>query len=94
VGADEEELQARAVRLRAAGATLVEIEAALGVGSTRLARWMRGVPVPDRRGMERRWSERRRRALELRLRGASYREIQAELGVPKSTLSGWLADVP
>lgn len=93
-GPDDEALRDRAIELRRAGVTLAEIKGELGVGSSRLARWLAEVPPVPPGERNRPWSDRRVEAHEMRERGCSYREISAALGVPKSTLSSWLRDVP
>ena len=93
MGSDDDR-RARAIELRAAGWTVDAIKKELRVGSTKLAGWLAGRPLPPRPRHPRAKDELRAHALELRRRGQSYRQIGETLPVAKSTLSSWLRDVP
>lgn len=91
---DETALRSQAVALRLQGKSRREIRQTLGVGNTRLDRWLRGTAPPAWTKRPRAKDALRARARILRAEGRSVPDISLELEVAKSTVFRWVADLP
>jgi transcriptional regulator with XRE-family HTH domain len=88
-------LRRRAVELRLAGKSILEIKQILGpMSNSTLHDALRGTPPPEWTRRPRAKDERHAQARELRAQGLSYKEIAARLGVSKSSVSLWVHDLP
>jgi transcriptional regulator with XRE-family HTH domain len=90
----DEDLAARAARLRRSGLGVKRIARELGISAHRAMVLVRDVPLPASVPRPRARDGVRAAALLLRAEGRTYDEIHDELSVSKGTLSLWLRDEP
>ena len=90
----EDALRQRVIDLRLAGRSRAQIQSELGLGHSKLDRWLRGVPPPQWTRRPRAKDDVRDQARALRAEGHTLVDIARQLDVAKSSVSVWVRDLP
>ena len=90
----EDALRQRVIDLRLTGRSRAQIQSELGLGHSKLDRWLRGVPPPQWTRRPRAKDEVREQARALRADGHTLVDIARQLDVAKSSVSVWVRDLP